>query len=58
MKKSDIEEMIELIKKDKDLKSKFATLLESVLEDTLSLQSKIYEIVSKKSRINAATSGI
>jgi hypothetical protein len=58
MKKSDIEEMIELIEKDDDLKFKFARLLESIMEDDLSLNSKIADIVAKKLGREAKTLGI
>ena len=57
MNKSDVEEMLSLIEKDPELKSKFAVLLASIIENDFSVKSKINETVNREAKRRGITAG-
>ena len=50
MNNSDVEEMIELILSDPDLKKKFSKLITSIMEEDSALKAKLAELFVKEAR--------
>ena len=50
MNKSDVEEMIDLVLSDPDLKKKFSKLITSIMEEDSALKAKLAELFAKEAR--------
>jgi hypothetical protein len=50
MNKSDVEEMIDLVLSDPELKKKFSKLITTIMEEDAELKTKLAELFAKEAR--------